>query len=123
MVKERPFPQKLRLYYSYYRLFPPAKQGKTLHFEVKIRRITSMERGQIRQIVNYVKELEKGLVEWDYDHIAMQAELPYLYQVIKQLMDATYKAEDQRLKPLLATLEYKARKCKQCIEDRLTVRN
>ena len=33
------------------------------------------------------------------------------------------KAEDQELKPLLATLEYKARKCKECIERRLAVRN
>jgi hypothetical protein len=42
----------------------------------------------------------------------MQAELPYLYQVIKRLMDTTYKTRDQKLKPLLATIEYKARKGK-----------
>jgi hypothetical protein len=82
-----------------------------------------MERVEIKQIADYVKELEEGLVEWDYDRIAMQAELPYLYQVIKRLMDATYKTEDQKLKPLLAMIEYKARKCKKCIEDRLAVRN
>jgi hypothetical protein len=35
-------------------------------------------------------------------------------------MDATFRA-DQELKPLLATLEYKARKCKECIERRLAV--
>ena len=70
-----------------------------------------MERGQIKQIADYVKDLEEGLVEWDYDHTAMQTELPYLYQIIKRLMDATYKTDDQKLKPLLATLEYKARKC------------
>ena len=82
-----------------------------------------MEIGQVKQIADYVKDLEEGLVEWDYDRIAMQAELPYRYQVIKRLMDATYKTDDQKLKPLLATIEYKARKCKQCIENRLTVRN
>ena len=82
-----------------------------------------MEKEQIKQIADYVKELEEGLVEGDYDHIAMQAELPYLYQVIKRLMDATYKTDDQKLKPLLATLEYKARKCKECIETRLAVKN
>jgi hypothetical protein len=38
-------------------------------------------------------------------------------------MDATFETKDQELKPLLATLEYKARKCKQCIERRLAVRN
>lgn len=82
-----------------------------------------MERSQINLIADYVKELEEGKIEWDYDRIAMQAELPYLYQIIKGLMDATYKTDDQKLKPLLATIEYKARKCKQCIEDRLAVKN
>ena len=61
-------------------------------------------------------------MEWDYDNIAMQTELPYLYQIIKQLMDATFEA-DEELKPLLATLELKARKCKDCIERRTAVRN
>jgi hypothetical protein len=82
-----------------------------------------MEKGQIKQIADYVKELEEGLIGGDYDHIAMQAELPYLYQVIKRLMDATFKTNDRQLKPLLATIEYKARKCKQCIEDRMVVKN
>ena len=82
-----------------------------------------MEKVEIKLIVDYVKELEGGLVEWDYGRITMQAELPYLYQIIKWLMDATYKTDDQRLKPLLATLEYKARKCKQHIEERLAVKN
>jgi hypothetical protein len=61
-----------------------------LYFENKIYIINRMERGQIKQIADYVKELEEGLVEWGYDHVAMQAELLYLYQVIKRLMDATY---------------------------------
>jgi hypothetical protein len=82
-----------------------------------------IERDQIKFIADYVKKLEEDLVEWDYDHIAMQTELPYLHQIIQRLMDATYKTDDQQLKPLLATLEYKARKCKQCIEARLAVRN
>lgn len=82
-----------------------------MYLENKIYIINRMERGQIKQIADYVKDLEEGLVEWDYDHTAMQTELPYLYQIIKRLMDATYKTDDQKLKPLLATLEYKARKC------------
>lgn len=48
-----------------------------------------MEPAEIKQIAAYVKDFEEGLVEWDYDRAAMQAELPYLYQVIKLLMDAT----------------------------------
>jgi hypothetical protein len=46
--------------------------------------------------------------------------LTELYRIIEALMDATFRA-DQELKPLLATLEYKARKCKECIERRLAV--
>ena len=43
--------------------------------------------------------------------------------IIKTLMDATFETKDQDLKVLLATLEYKARRCKQCIEARTGVRN
>ncbi len=82
-----------------------------------------MDRAEIKRIGDYVKDLEEGLVEWDYDEIAMQTEMPYLYQIIKQLMDATYETRDQDLKVLLATLEYKARKCKNHMEQRLSVRN
>ena len=81
-----------------------------------------MNKALIKQIGAYIKDLEEGLMEWDYDNIAMQTELPYLYQIIKQLMDATFEA-DEELKPLLATLELKARKCKDCIERRTAVRN
>jgi hypothetical protein len=48
--------------------------------------------------------------------------LTKLYYIIETLMGATFKA-DQELKSLLATLEYKARKCKEFIEQRTAVRN
>ena len=82
-----------------------------------------MEKEKIKRIGDYLKDLEEGLVEWDYDQIAMQTEMPYLYQVIKQLIDATFKTRDQDLKPVLAYMELKARECKECIERRLTIRN
>ena len=66
-----------------------------------------MERVEIKQIADYVKDLEEGLM-WDYDRITLQVESPYLYQIIQRLMDATFKAEDQQLKPLRTMLEYKA---------------
>lgn len=87
-----------------------------MHSKVKILRITCMDGAKIKQIADYVKDLEEGLVEWDYDRIAVQTELPYLYQLIKRLMDSTFKTGNRQLKPLLATIEYKARKCKQCID-------
>jgi len=82
-----------------------------------------MEKAEIKQIADYLKDLEEGLVERDYRGITTQGRLTELYRIIKWLMDATYETEDQQLKLLLATLEYKARKCKECIEARTGVRN
>ena len=82
-----------------------------------------MEKVEIKRIAEYLKDLEEGLYEWDYRGITTQGHLTKLYGIIKRLMDATFETKDQELKPLLATLEYKARKCKQCIERRLAVRN
>jgi len=55
--------------------------------------------------------------------VTMQRQLTELYQAIKLLMDETCQAQDQRLKVLLASLEYRARQCKQVLEERLGVRN
>ena len=82
-----------------------------------------MQKAEIKQIADYLKDLEEGLVEWDYRGITTQGQLTELYRIIKRLMDATFKTKDQELKVLLATLEYKAHKCKQCIEARTGVRN
>ena len=82
-----------------------------------------MERAEIKQIADYLKDLEEGLVEWDYRGLTTQGHLTKLYGIIERLMKATFETEDQELKVLLATLEYKARKCKECIERRTAVRN
>lgn len=85
--------------------------------------MADMERAEIKQVADYVKELKEGLVELGYDHIAMQTELPYLYQIIQRLMDATYKPEDQQIKPLLATLELHSRSRHKLSEVRTWLRN
>lgn len=82
-----------------------------------------MEKAEIQETAAYIKDLEEGLDEWDYRGLPTLGDLNRLYILIAHLMKATYETEDQELKPLLATLEYKARKCKQCIEERLAVRN
>ncbi len=83
----------------------------------------AMQKAEIKQIADYLKDLEEGLYEWDYQGITTQGHLTKLYGIIERLMNATFETKDQELKPLLATLEMKARKCKQCIERRLAVRN
>jgi len=82
-----------------------------------------MERAEIKSIADYLKDIEEGLYEWDYRGLSTLGVLTKLYQIIKTLMEATFKTKDQQLKVLLATLELKARKCKDCIERRLAVRN
>jgi hypothetical protein len=59
-----------------------------------------MNKPQIKQVGNYLKNLEGNL--YMYDSIALQAQLPRLYETIKLLMDETFKTDDQELKPLLA---------------------
>ncbi len=82
-----------------------------------------MTNSEIKQIADYVLDLEEGLYEWDYDQMALQTEYSKLYCTIKTLMDLTFKTTDRKLKPALAMLEMRARKCKQYIEKRLAVRN
>ncbi len=83
----------------------------------------AMEKAEIKAIAEYLKDLEEGLVEWDYRGLTTQGHLTELYRIIKRLMDATFETKDQKLKVLLASLEYKARKCKECIEARTGVKN
>jgi hypothetical protein len=54
---------------------------------------------------------------------ALRLHLTELCRVIQRLMDATFAAQDQELKVLLAGLEYEARLCKREIEGRLGVGN
>ena len=53
----------------------------------------------------------------------MQLYVTELYRVIKILMDATIRAHNKGEKIILASLEYKARKYKEQIGQRLAVRN
>ena len=86
-----------------------------------------MERDEIKQIVDYLKELEeeveKEYCERHYRGLFCHQDLNMLYGIIKYLMDSTYATDDQQLKPLLAILEYRARKCKNHIEEALAVKN
>ena len=55
------------------------------------RKIQAMERAEIKQIGDYVKDMEEGLVEWEGDRDSLQVDMAELYQVIKRLMEATSK--------------------------------
>jgi hypothetical protein len=82
-----------------------------------------MKRAEIKSVSNFLTDLEEGLYECDYTSLTAQRKLDELYPIIKTLMDETFKAKDRDLKVVLASLEYKARKCKEYIEQRTAVRN
>jgi hypothetical protein len=82
-----------------------------------------MEQDDVQRIIDYIKDLEEGLYELDYTGVVARRKLDELYPIIETLMNETFKAKDQQLKVLLASLEYKARKCKEYIEQKTAVRN
>jgi hypothetical protein len=82
-----------------------------------------MDKVEIKAIANYIKDLEEGLGRQGCRGMVDLQHVTKLHLIIKRLMDATFQTTDRRLKPLLATLEMKARRCKDCIETRLAVRN
>ncbi|MFH1882579.1 MAG: hypothetical protein ABIL62_07715 [Planctomycetota bacterium] len=60
-----------------------------------------MEKAEVKQIADYLKDLEEKLVKWDSRGITTQGQLTELYRIIKRLMDETFKTKDQKLKVVL----------------------
>ena len=82
-----------------------------------------MTRYELKQLADYVQDLEEGLVEYDYDVIAMQTELPEVHKFIERLMEANKHEPKSYERTLLASVELKARQCRDCMLERLAVRN
>jgi hypothetical protein len=78
-----------------------------------------MEKSKIQQIVTFLNDVYEDICEGE----ASPMQLTELYRAIRLLMDETFKTQDQELKVLLASLEYRARHYKQTLEERLAVRN
>ncbi len=85
--------------------------------------VIGISKERIRDIGNYIKDLEEGLCECDYGSISMQTEYSNVYDTIKTLMDLSYKTDDRKLKPMLANMELRARKCLDRIERKTAMRN
>ena len=81
-----------------------------------------MEKAEIKRIGDFLNDVQGGIFEGD-GYATMQIYLGELYRIIPILMNATLKTKDQKLKPLLATLEMHAREYKDEIEKRLAIRN
>ena len=82
-----------------------------------------MKTEQLQQIIDYIKETEEALVNWDMDRLAMTTELPILHQTIEQLMKASAESDEEDLRVLLAAVEKKARDCRNCCLRRSGIGN
>jgi len=67
--------------------------------------IAHMERGQIKQIMDYLRELEEEIEkeynEQYYRGLFCLQDINMLYGIINYLMESTYMTDDQQVKPLL----------------------
>jgi hypothetical protein len=64
----------------------------------------------------------EGLCEGN-EPITMHVQLDELYEVIRRLMDATFRATDTEMKVRLAHMECRARQYQKMIQDRLAITN
>lgn len=76
-----------------------------------------------KEIKSYIDELEAQLYEWDDGPINWQLELETLQNTIKVLMDKTFESTNPDEKTYLAALEYRARRCRDCILRRNMMKN
>ena len=77
----------------------------------------------IQKIVEYVANLEQELYDWDGDGPQWQQELTTLHPMIETLMKLTFEETDSTKRSLLAAIEYKARRCRDCILTRTGIIN
>jgi len=97
------------MFYSPVNQLNPAKN---IDFLPKTRKIHNMEKPEIKHISDFLSDIYEGICE-DDGPTAMQL---YLTELYKLLIDETFRTKDHRQKVILASLEYKARRCKQMIE-------
>ena len=77
----------------------------------------------MEQITNYLSETERALLNFNLDPLAMRGRLPALRGVIQLLERTAFEAQDEELQGWLSILEIRARKCRDCIERRLLIKN
>jgi len=77
----------------------------------------------ITHTLNYLKELEEQLYEFELSDVDMTLEMHHLYKLIDNLMNMTYESRDDNKKVQYAVIEKKAREFYDCIKSRLVVNN
>jgi len=82
-----------------------------------------MERAEFKRIDEYIEDVENNLERWATQNIPAERHLTKLHLVIERLMNISGDTKDQQLKTSLATLEHRARRCMQSVQERHTVSN
>ena len=82
-----------------------------------------MDDAEVKRIACYIEDLENSFVDRDCRKPATHRQLIKLHLTIERLGDTICQTKDERFKSTLAELADKARRCKQCMESRLTVHN
>ena len=80
-----------------------------------------MDNAEVKRIAGYIEDLENSFCDRDCRKPATHRQLIKLHLTIERLGDTICQTRDERLKSMLAALADKARRCKQCMESRLTV--
>jgi len=54
-----------------------------------------MDKAEIKEIGDYVKELFESLYDWDGGLVSLQVEMPKLHKTIERLMEISASTEDK----------------------------
>jgi hypothetical protein len=77
---------------------------------------------EAKHIELILSDVHECLCEGD-ELVTMQLQCNELYQVIRRLMNVTFKVTDKRTKVRLASLEYKVRQYMEMLQDDLAIDN
>ena len=94
-----------------------------VHPLIRLQIENQMTTEELQQIIDYIKECEEALANFDMDSLAMQTELPKLHQTIEQLMKASSDSDEEDFRVLLASVEKRVRDCRNCCLRRTGMRN
>lgn len=80
-----------------------------------------MDDAEVKRIAGYIEDLENSFSERNRSKPATHRQLIKLHLTIERLGDTICQTKDEQFRSTLALLADKARRCKRCMESRLTV--
>ena len=77
-----------------------------------------MKKDELKQTVDYVKELEDALDEWDDRLIPWQIEMAPLSHTIQTLHKASYQTKDRMTRIRVVHIRHRANRCRRWVKSR-----